>query len=107
MVVDEAGEPLGVLDERELVRAVLAPCRDACATAGHRGGAERAGRLAARARRAGAPSSCGSTGTRYLLVKDGARLAGVASMRDVIRALLAEREEELRHLSSYLSGGRS
>ncbi len=44
------------------------------------------------------------TGARHLLVRDGKRLAGVVSMRDVIRALLDEREAEVRHLTGYITG---
>jgi CBS domain-containing protein len=44
------------------------------------------------------------TGARYLLVRDGDKLAGVVSMRDVIRALLEEREAEVRQLTGYITG---
>lgn len=41
---------------------------------------------------------------RHLPVVDHGQLAGIITIGDVVKAVIAEQEETIRHLSSYISG---
>jgi len=45
-----------------------------------------------------------SAHVRHLLVKDGDKVVGLISMRDVIVLMLEEKELVIRHLEGYISG---
>jgi len=42
--------------------------------------------------------------TRHLPVTDGDRLVGIISIGDVVKALIADREEVIEHLEQYING---
>jgi CBS domain-containing protein len=45
-------------------------------------------------------------GVRYLPVMEGEKLVGLVSMGDLLRACIAERENDIKQLVSYISGTR-
>ena len=44
-------------------------------------------------------------GMRHLPILAGSKLAGIISIRDVIRAQLEQSKVDIRHLKDYISGG--
>jgi CBS domain-containing protein len=42
--------------------------------------------------------------TRHLLVEDGGRVAGIISMRDVIRLMLDDKQFLIEQLQCYIDG---
>jgi CBS domain-containing protein len=103
VAVLEGGRVVGLVTERDLVSRVLAdaapadlPIREAM--------------------RAGLPTvsllendgACSAlmrdNGTRYLLVSEGGEVAGIISMRDLIRLMLSEKEWLIGQLQTFIDG---
>ena len=104
LVVTDAGSPVGLVSERDLVAKVLVPCLDACAVLVSDVMLREVVFVSPREDPARCSELMKLGGSRTLVVRDGDHLLGVVSMRDVIRALLDERESEVRQLTEYVTG---
>jgi signal-transduction protein with cAMP-binding, CBS, and nucleotidyltransferase domain len=105
VATDAAGEPVGLVAERELVARVLATGRDPKKTKVSEIMLREVDSVSPREEAARCSILMRQRESRHLLVRDGGKLAGVVSMRDVIRAVLEEREAEVKQLTSYITGG--
>ncbi len=103
VAVREGGEVVGLVTERDLLLSVLVqgtdpnrPLRDAMRPELPRVGA------------GASESACAALmrdhATRHLLVEDGGRVIGVVSMRDVINAMLHEKQFLIDQLATYING---
>jgi CBS domain-containing protein len=103
VAVHEAGRVVGLVTERDLMRAV---CVLGCDP----------GRSIAEAMRAEIPRVQPATTeaeaaaimrdhtTRHLLVEEGGHVVGVISMRDIIQLMLDDKEHLIGQLQSYIEG---
>jgi CBS domain-containing protein len=103
VAVREAGELVGLVTERDLVVGVLArggsasrPVREAMRAGIPRVGVDASGAACAALMRDHA--------TRHLLVEDGGEVVGVVSMRDVIQAMLADKQFVIEQLNTFIRG---
>ncbi len=103
VAVREGGELVGLVTERDLLLSVLVrgtdparPLRDAMRPEVPRVGA------------AASEDDCAALmrdhATRHLLVEDRGRVVGVVSMRDVIHAMLSEKQFLIDQLAAYING---
>jgi CBS domain-containing protein len=104
VVVDGQGEPVGFVGERELVQGALAQGRDAAATPVGEFTLRDVTSVSPREEASRCSQLMREHKTRHLLVREGGSVVGVVSMRDVIRAVLEEKESEVRQLQAYISG---
>ncbi len=103
VAVREGGEVVGLVTERDLLLAVLVrgadpgrPLREAMRPEVPRVGAEASEDACAALMRDHA--------TRHLLVEDRGQVVGVVSMRDVIAAMLHEKQYLIDQLATYING---
>lgn len=103
VAVREAGKVVGLVTERDLVVSVLAHGGSASAPVRE---AMRAGipRVRADAGEAACAALMRDHATRHLLVEDGGEVVGIVSMRDVIQAMLAEKQFVIEQLNTYIRG---
>jgi CBS domain-containing protein len=101
-VLSEDGKLLGVFSERDVLKRVVVPRKDA--------GAVKVGEVTSELR---AVIRCDETphqalermeliGTRHLPVVDGDRWVGMLSMRDLMRVELGEQGDEIKLLHEYI-----
>jgi CBS domain-containing protein len=101
-VVGEDGKLLGVFSERDVLKRVVVPRRDAVTV--------KVGEVTSELR---AVIRCDETphqalermemiGTRHLPVVDGDRWVGMLSMRDLMRVELGEQGDEIKLLHEYI-----
>ena len=106
VVVMEGGRPAGIVTERDLVAQVVVPAKPPERTTL----AEVMVREVPSVEPAETAEACSAlmakTGARYLFVRQADAVIGIVSLKDVIRALLEERESEVRQLTAYVTGGR-
>lgn len=103
VAVVEQGRVVGLVGERELVRRVIAedgspsrPLREALG--------ERLPTVTPRTTELECLALMRDHGTRHLLVTDGDTVAGVISMRDLIRLMLEEKEWLIGQLQTFIQG---
>jgi CBS domain-containing protein len=103
VAVREAGKVVGLVTERDLVVSVLAHGGSAAAPVRE---AMRAGipRVPADASEATCAALMRDHATRHLLVEDAGEVVGVVSMRDIIQAMLAEKQFVIEQLHTYIRG---
>jgi CBS domain-containing protein len=102
VIVMEAGRLAGVFSERDVVRRVLYQGLDPARTA--IGGVMTACVITADAEMDydSAMRAMDDTGIRHLLVTSGSRMLSMISIRDLMRAAIDDRDEEVQHLREYL-----
>ena len=103
VAVREGDALVGLVTERDLVQIVLARGGDAERPIRE---AMRQGipRVTAEATELECADLMRDHETRHLLVEDGGRVAGVVSMRDIIRLMLDEKQWTIEQLHSYIRG---
>lgn len=103
-ICDDAGRPVGIFTERDLMTRVVVPGRDPARTS--LGEVMTTRLLFARGDEpvVDVEREMQRMHVRHLPVVDrGGRLLGVISLRDLLRADLREREEELHALHDYIA----
>jgi CBS domain-containing protein len=103
VAVQEDGRVVGLVTERDLVTRVLAgsasidlPIRDAMRTD--------LPSVSTRENDSVCNALMRDNGTRYLLVSEADEVAGIISMRDLIRLMLSEREWLIGQLQTFIDG---
>ena len=103
VAVGEDGELVGLVTERDLALAVLVRGADA-----RRPVREAVRREVPRVEAAASVETCAALmrdhATRHLLVEDRGHVVGVVSMRDIIRAMLDEKQFLIEQLATYING---
>ncbi len=104
LVVDDATHLLGIVSERDIVRALAAN--------GAGGLAMTAGQLMTKALRFAEPGTTEQEAMammtegrfRHLPVVDRGELVGLVSIGDVVKSLITQREQEVESLVAYVAG---
>jgi CBS domain-containing protein len=104
LVIDDAGQVLGILSERDIVRALTSH--------GPRTLDITAGQLMTRDLLTVTPETTviaamhlmTNSRVRHLPVLDGGRLAGMISIGDVVKARITQQEQEVESLKAYVAG---
>ena len=102
LVLDPAGEPVGIFTERDVLRRVVAPGRDPAAT--------RVGEVMSAPVTTGPPDltvdECAALMTqrriRHLPVRDGAGLVGIVTIGDILAYQVGEQQATIAQMTSYL-----
>lgn len=104
LVIDESGQLLGIVSERDIVR---------CLAANGAGGLDRtAEQLMTRTLQVAHPGTTESEAMammtagrfRHLPVMDRGSLVGLVSIGDVVKSLITQREHEVESLVAYVAG---
>jgi CBS domain-containing protein len=104
LVIDESGQLLGIVSERDIVR---------CLVANGAGGLDMtAGQLMTKALKFAHPGTTESEAMelmtagrfRHLPVMDHGDLVGLVSIGDVVKSLIMQREHEVESLVAYVAG---
>ena len=102
LVLDPAGEPVGIFTERDVLRRIVAPGRDPATT--------RVGEVMTAPVTTSPPEltieNCAALMTerriRHLPVRDGAGLAGVVTIGDVLAYQVREQQATISQMTNYL-----
>jgi signal-transduction protein with cAMP-binding, CBS, and nucleotidyltransferase domain len=103
VVVRRNGRFVGLVTERDLVTSVLATGADSSRPLEQAMGAP-VPRVSMDATEIEAAGLMRTHAVRHLMVEDGGQVVGVISMRDVIQAMLDEKQFVIEQLSSYMAG---
>jgi CBS domain-containing protein len=104
LIVTEGDKPVGIISERDYARKVILQGRSSKST--------RVGDIMTRRVVYVDPDTTvqdcmalmGEKGIRHLPVMEGDRLAGMLSMRDLLRAIIADQQYTIEQLERYISG---
>ncbi len=103
VAVREGGELVGLVTERDLLLTVLVRGADASRPLREAMRPD-VPRVGAGASEAACAALMRDHATRHLLVEDRGRVVGVVSMRDVIDAMLHEKQFLIDQLATYING---
>lgn len=103
VAVQDGGEVIGLVTERDLLLAVLVGGADASRPIREAIRPE-VPRVTADATEVACADVMRDHATRHLLVEDRGRVVGIVSMRDVIRAMLREKQYLIDQLATYING---
>ncbi len=105
VVLDPAGELLGIFTERDVLRRVIDGRLDYATTVLEDVMTRKVLCLTPDSTVEEALMMVNAYGCRHLPVREGDRIVGMISIRDLTNSLVADREAEIAQLTSYISGG--